>query len=269
MSEYQSRIAEYYLQKHIHPEHFQCIYRNVCRNHANHGKMTEAKMSMVGSRYGENYPKIVVVSLDPPSGKIDDASDPRWHFTEPYQRTTQYVSALHEKDNYTVDRPNPHWAMTQIIVKDIIEMYGFRAQRNAAVVLESYSGRPIENVSAYFCHVNVAKCSMNNEGQRQANEEVHNRCSHYLNDELTILKPDILISQGASTNKLLGTRLIKREIKVSDLPFIKVINFNGLPVLWMPMHHPTQQINKIRALWPEYKQTVQKHITAINSSNRH
>ena len=238
---YQKLLNDYYRSKHIHPEDFNCMHQAVCRSFAEKGMMTETKMSMVGSQYGVKYPKIVVVSLDPPSGKKKDNTNKRWEFITPKQRTTEYISSTHEKDDYTMDHANPHWAMTQIIVKDLLVIWDFKAKPYAAIVEESYSGRPIENMSAYFAHVNVAKCSMNNSGQRQASAIVHHTCSNtYLRQELVILEPDILITQGSTTNKILGQMLVGRESLVSDLPKTEEIRLGGRQIMWMPMHHPTQ-----------------------------
>ena len=252
MSKYHDLLIEYYLENQIHPEHFNCPYQVNCRKYAYQGKMTETKMSMVGSSYGEKYPKIVVLSLDPPSG-VEIGLNKRGEFNTPHQRMVEFVSSLHEKDNYSVDRPNPHWAMTQIIVKDLLELWGFTAQPNAAIVTESYSNRPIENVSSYFAHVNMAKCSMNNPGQRQAARVVHSTCSKaYLLEELIVLEPDILITQGATTNKILGQMFVGREILVRDLPNNEEISLKNEQFLWLPMHHPARQLKTIRNLWPDY-----------------
>lgn len=262
---YRDKLNDYYQQKGIHPEDFHCQYQSICGQAANKGNMTETKMSMVGSKYGDKYPKIVVVSLDPPSGKKNDGTTRRWDFITPKQRTTEYVSTTHEKDDYSVDHANQHWAMTQIIVKDLLELHRFKAQPYAATVTESYSGRPIENVSAYFAHVNVAKCSMNNSGQRQAAAEVHKRSSNaYLSGELNLLEPDILITQGAFTNEILGMMLVGQEIYISDLPKVEKINLAGSEVIWMPMRHPVQQLKQIRDAWPEYLQEIKK--SSLNSN---
>src|SRR5262245_55550580 len=65
------QLSEYYLRRGIHPGQFHCPHQAFCRSFAHQQQMTEAKMSMVGSAYGINYPKIVVVSLDPPGGQGD------------------------------------------------------------------------------------------------------------------------------------------------------------------------------------------------------
>jgi len=211
------QLSEYYIQSGIHPNNFRCPNQDQCRRHAANRNMTEAKMSMVGSQYGEIYPKIVVVSLDPPSEKKDK-------FTPPHKRTMEYVTATHEAEDYTDThkrnkRLNPHWAMTNIIVKDVLILFGYEAKPRAAVVEESYSEHPIENVTSYFAHVNVAKCSMNRSDKRQAPRIVHKTCSDdYLEDELAILQPEILITQGKTTNEIMGHMLIGDIIIENDLP---------------------------------------------------
>ena len=245
-------LVEFYKTNNIYPTNFNCKYQNICRSYAYQGKMTETKMSMVGSRYGEGYPKIVVISLDPPLGNFG-------RFANPNERTTEYISNSHEQDNYTLDRPNVHWAMTQIIVKDILSIYGFNTQDDAAVVIESYAGRPIENVSAYFAHVNVAKCSMNNPGKGQAARKVHEICSNaYLKQEMIILDTDILVTQGKITNEIVGKMLINKPVNDKQLPVAFKVRMNGKRALWLPMRHPSRQVSKIRKDWLFYDNAIRE-----------
>jgi hypothetical protein len=257
-SKYQQLLNAYYKDNDIHPLYFNCPYKkDVCKSYAKDKKMTEAKMSMVGSRYGETYPKIVVVSLDPPSPEPDEKTSPHWRFKTPKQRTTEKVSSTHEKDDYQQYPPNVHWAMTQIIVKDILALCGYQAQPYAPKVPDSYDGHLIENVSQYFAHVNVAKCSMNKVGKLQANTTVHETCRNaYLLGELMILEPDILITQGESTNNILGIMLVGYKVLISDLPLTRTIMLGNKQVLWMPMRHPAHQLRQIREAWPVYLRAV-------------
>lgn len=257
MSDFQDRLSNFYFQNDIHPTKFKCKYKTICQRYAYLSDMTEAKMSMVGSLYGKEFPRIVVISLDPPSGKDKDGKVKRWEFITPEQRTTKYISSIHESDNYDCDRPNPHWTMTQIIIRDILTLWGYQPRPNSATVLESYLGRPIDNMTKYFSHVNIAKCSMNNPNQRQSPKEVHQLCSNsFLLGEIETLQPEIIISQGATTNEVLGKQLINRKVFTSDLPFTKEIYLHNKPCLWLPMYHPTQQINKIRSVWTTYLNAI-------------
>lgn len=224
----QTQLNIFYSSHGIHPLDFHCPNQDFCRSFAHENGMIETKMSLVGSSYGMKYPRMVVVSLDPP-GQGEK-------FYTPERRTTEHITKLTELENYTITRPNPHWAMTQILVKDLLTLFGRKSMPGSAVVLESYSGRIIENVSQYFSHVNVAKCSMNNPGKRQADRRVHYKCSQaHLWDELNILQPDILISQGKITNEIMGNHLIGRPVEDNILPITYPINLNGEKVLWLPM----------------------------------
>jgi len=247
-----TQLGEYYLLRGIHPQNFNCQHQEFCRSFANQNDMTEAKMSMVGSRYGAGYPKIVVVSSDPPLGN-------KGAFVQPHQRTTKYITDAHETDDYTSKHPNPHWAMTHIIVKDLLCLFGYKPQVRSAVVEESYAGRPIENVAPYFAHVNVAKCSMNHPDKGQADRKVHKCCSDsYLMEEVTILQPDILITQGTATNEILGSLLTSSPFSNGDLPAAQYVNTGNKSTLWLPMHHPPRQLHKIREDWPFYVRAVQE-----------
>lgn len=244
-----TQLAEYYYRQHIHPEKFTCSHQSFCEKFAYEGKITESKMSLVGSRYGKQYPRIVVLSLDPPLGAEGE-------FVEPYQRTTEYITATHETDNFSSNRPNVHWAMTQIIVKDILRLFAYPEKADVAVVIESYANRSIENVTQYFAHVNAAKCSMNKPDKGQADPKVHNRCSQaYLIEELSILKPEILVSQGKSANTLLGKLLGVVDFE-DGMPQAYQKQFAGLPMIWLPMLHPARNLSPIRQHWPYYIQSI-------------
>lgn len=240
------RLSDFYYENGIHPLNFNCRHEEECKSHAYNGVMTEAKMSMVGNEYGTKYPRIVVVSLDPPSGNNGP-------FTESEHRTTEYITKTHEKDNYSINRPNPHWAMTQIIVKDILLLWGYESIPNASVVKESYAGRPIDNVSRFFAHVNIAKCSMNNPYRGQAHKKVLENCGNsYLINELSILTPDILILQGEDANILFCKLICKEFINNLELPSAKVLMLNDKRFLWLPMIHPTRNIDTTRSQWGFY-----------------
>jgi len=249
-----TELTEYYLTRGIHPEHFNCPNQAFCRKFAHKGKMTETKMSLVGSRYGDKYPRIVVLSLDPPLGE-------KGNFIRPKQRTTAYVAAITEAENYTENRPKVHWAMTQILVKDILCLFGYKPIVGAAVVQESYANRPIENITPYFAHVNAAKCSMNKPDKGQANPNVHAICSRsYLRQELEILQPQILISQGKSANQILSNLLDKAGVE-DNLPQVIGIRIGITSILWLPMDHPSHHTSEIRQRWPYYIKAIQKWAT--------
>jgi len=257
--DYRIKLIEFYKQMNIYPAAFQCPHKSFCNQYAEQ-EMTEAKMSMVGSQYGKNYPRITVVSLDPPKGKDGD-------FCSPTEREIESVSNYYESLDFCKKPPKVHRAMTQIIVKDILKYFGFSGNPQSSVVEKSYSYRNIENVSAYFSQVNLAKCSMNKDDKGQANFRVHKKCAYsFLLRELEILRPQIIISQGKHANTILGN-LYNFEGVEDLIPTTRIIRVGKIRSLWMPMVHPARHINDIRKNWSVYIEALQEWI-AGNSKER-
>lgn len=245
----QTQLDAFYRWQKIHPLDFDCPDKAFCQQFST-GAMIEAKMSMVGSAYGQKYPKIAVISLDPPN-------DGKGTFKSPAFRTTEYVSKFHEEENYRDHRPNVHWAMTQIIVNEILVMFGHISQADAASVSESYSRLEIENVSAFFTHVNIAKCCMNNIGKAQADWQVHEKCANaHLREELELLAPEIIVSQGKDANKVVG-QLFDFPGTENKLPASQQIPIQGIQILWLPMYNPARHLKEIRLQWPFYAEAIQ------------
>lgn len=148
--------------------------------------------------------------------------------------------------------------MTQIIVKDILCLFDYESKPNAAVVQESYAQRPIENITPYFAHVNAAKCSMNKQDRKQADPRVHEKCScAYLHQELCVLEPQILISQGKSANKILSN-LFGCFCVENKVPSAVDVQIGAASTLWLPMVHPSRYISTIRSQWSFYVDEIKK-----------
>ena len=84
-------------------QQFACNHQAFCGKFAYQGQMTGTKLSMVGSRYGESYPRIVVLSLDPPLGS-------QGAFVLPEQRMIDYVTTYEEARARAPTRPLANWS---------------------------------------------------------------------------------------------------------------------------------------------------------------
>ena len=51
-------------------------------------------------------------------------------------------------------------------------------------------------IAPFFAHANAVKCSIGRLGNRQAPSQMYKNCTKFLNGELPILKPDIIVTQG-------------------------------------------------------------------------
>ena len=71
------------------------------------------------------------------------------------------------------------------------------------------------------------------------------------------MKPDILISQGKSDNKVMGNLLGQRGVE-DQLPAARTVRIGTGTTLWLPMDHPARHTAAIRESWPFYVQAIQQ-----------
>jgi hypothetical protein len=147
--------------------------------------------------------------------------------------------------------------------------WGYPGDPLSAVVGQGYSGRKIENVSAHFAHVNVAKCSMNNINKGQAKFQVHEKCGYsFLLKEIEILMPEVIVSQGKNANKILS-KLFELPGIEDSLPAVEKVCIGQSHSLWLPMDHPSHHLGEIRKRWPFYAESVRKWISENSTDSIH
>jgi hypothetical protein len=162
----------YHRSKGIHALDFCCHCWRDCSK--GQPRFTEAKSSFVGTKYESHHPHLLFLSLDSGSGETDKK-----------KRTPQVVREEEESRRVECLPKNRHWYIThELAAKDL------NSCRAASDQLE------ISAITPYFAHVNSAKCCQNNSGNGQGNQALYNNCRRYLSEELRILKPDIVITQG-------------------------------------------------------------------------
>ncbi len=93
----------------------------------------------------------------------------------------------------------------------------------------------IEGVRAYFAHANSAKCNMGKAQNAKANSILFRNCLQYLPNEIAVLTPDVLITQGAEAKKAVETiSIVGKELGSA----VKVVMLSGREVLWIHTFHP-------------------------------
>ena len=114
---------------------------------------------------------------------------------------------------------------------------------------ENYDFKPlteIHKVKPYYAAANSAKCCMNNESRSQADSILFENCREYILGELTILDPDILVTQGQyarmvaekmQIKKILHKENISEASSKADDYHILQMN-NGKTVVWIHHYHP-------------------------------
>lgn len=237
-------LEDYYRVNGIWPTEFRCRHLPTCS--AGEDAFTFAKASFVGPLYfGGPHPRIVFLSLD--SG--DGSEDPSRH-------TLAAVRTIELERDVARLTKTQHWYLTHALAYELLR--------------EFVPSLRVESTTPYFSHVNTAKCSVNRPGRREAPKRLATNCQQYLPGELAILKPDILVTQGASAREAVMRQLAvlhHRELKVEKATGATGV-IQGLAdggTLWLSTHHPSAYgvfWPQKTHLWPLYRQLAVDFVRA-------
>lgn len=242
-------LEQYYRSKGIAALDFRCPFFQWCSRGS--PTFTPAVPAYVSSGYeARTLPRILVLSSDSGSG-----------FHDPQKRTLEY-KRWHEEEVYRLsdggsNYKSKHWYLTHWTVWQFLLKFDPSLQ--------------IEQVKHYFAHTNSAKCSENNPGRKQAGDLLFKNCRGYLPEEIEILAPEIVITQGEKARQvLLSFRQPPEEIKrqifgVKVLPeAVQVVEINHQPTLWVHSYHPNQRQGFFRTrtvpLLPTFTSLAQEFI---------
>ena len=118
---------------------------------------------------GRRIPRIVVVSLSAPKPEL----------RQPCPTEASRSCPL-----------NPHWRATTTTVRSLLAPFSCLAPAGND---KDESTRIIEQL---FVHIRTGKCSSNFNGSGQKPDQLYKNCGGYLKKEVSILKPDVVVTQG-------------------------------------------------------------------------
>lgn len=219
MTELLTALSQFYRSKGIHPLDFRCPNRSSCAQGA--VKFTEARSALVGTRYGDPV-RIVILSLDPGLG-----------WPDPNQRTLEGYRKSHSETRIERLPKNRHWYRTIATVAELISSLGFQ--------------RSPEEAFHCFAHVNAAKCTLNLPRNRQAPQHLFDNCRGFLAEELALLEPDVVVTQGRKSADALAT------LRNPADPNPSLLRFGSHDLYWIQLAHPTARgdlVLKDRTRWP-------------------
>lgn len=212
-------LQDFYRENGIFAENFQCVSESRCRYAAenNGGTFTTAREPIIGQRYLDSWPKIVVVSLDP--GSQYDKNEDR--FLEPHELKLQTVDHAVKH----LGPMNRHWYRTHEGV--------------AAIVRKTKSMDITPNEAAlWFAHTSVVRCCANLPHSKQAPPAMFWNCRRFLQGEIAIFKPDIVWTQGDRAYEAMSW--VAGNIAKDATPtanFFKII-FDWGSFSWVHTDHP-------------------------------
>ena len=171
---------------------------------------------------GVRIPRIVVLSLSRPQ------PDPSKDLIHP-NNTSQAQSQGSRGGR------NEHWPRTLMTVRSLL--YPF---------ISNIKNKSCQEIEQLFVHVRTAKCCSNAGGGCQEPARVYANCGVYLYRELSILKPDVIVTQGspardAAQNHAFNVANRVTAIKVPSIPSrIVTLKENNQSTYWLPMIFPTE-----------------------------
>lgn len=215
-----TQVESYYRSEKIHPLRFECPYEGDCKN--KNRRFTGPKVTFVGSKYEEGHcPRILFLSLDSGSGERD-----------PKRRTARAVRNSTENDNVDNFPKHQHWALTHEMALQFLKPFRPRLT--------------LQKVAPYFAHANAAKCCQNKPGRAAADPRLFRNCCEYIGEELGILRPDVLITQGKPAFDAVKDAISQKKVTVSrsvawselENGVYRTLHIKGREVLWFPTFHP-------------------------------
>jgi hypothetical protein len=205
------QLQNYYERNGILATAFTCRHKLECSKDC--VGFTGPKSAYVGTGYERNeLPRLLFVSLDSGSADLDDS-----------ERLPTSVRRQEEIERDIRSLPKGrHWYRTHELAWYILRR--FKPDLN---LLEA---------KHYFAHANSAKCCMNNRGRKKAASVLFKNCEKYLKEELAILAPRIIVTQGREAKVAVG-KLVDRVTRQFD-DFASVVDIGGVQVFWLRTHHP-------------------------------
>ncbi len=117
---------------------------------------------------GHRIPRIVVVSLSA---------------SEPMEKKPEQA----EGKSFSL---NPHWRGTTTTIRSLLDPFVDLAPAG------DWSNESTKIIGELFVHVRTAKCFSNVGGPGQEPNLLYENCGEYLSKEVSILKPDVVVTQG-------------------------------------------------------------------------
>jgi len=244
-----NELEKYYSEKGILSTNFTCA-KECWKGHEE--KFTGPKSSYVGEEYEKGtLPRLLFLSLD--SG--DGTRNAENNLPDAIRKgVINYVfkNRKEQKGSYKVK----HW---------------YRTHELAICLLQKFDQhiKTIENVKPYFSHVNSAKCCMNKKGRKEGDHFIFTNCREYLHDELVILKPDIIVTQGNRAKEAIYFIIDAYKQDVKKVPedknhpknkYFSIIDFHGRKVFWLHTYHPSAYgyFNDQKKNWDKYAEEIRK-----------
>lgn len=189
-----------------------------------------------GNYHGDRIPRIVVLSLSIP--QPEPLSVP-----QPAANPKTYLD------------PDAHWSRTLVTVRSLLHPFIAPERFPKPVIKEDDKSK--KEVEELFVHVRTAKCCSNAGKPPSSQEppEVYENCGKYLGEELSILKPDVIVTQGNKARDMAKCHAFNaiEQVKGLDLErpiaYIAKLKEDDRRVYWLKMTFPSKRWKRWLRRW--------------------
>ena len=238
-------LEDYYRRNGILSTAFTCDFRHDCKGDCD--SFTGPKSAFVSSGYADNeLPRLLFLSLDSGSG-------------DPIAENRLPTSVRHHEEferDFESLHKHKHWYRTHELAWYILRRFNPRLK--------------IGEARRFFAHANSAKCCMNRKQRKKADKKLFENCRRYLGGELTILDPDILVTQGNEAKFAVLSLLTRTLDRIDD--FASIITLHNKKVFWLHTWHPNNwgkfnpqrnfdETRNVAAGWEFYSTEIERFIS--------
>ena len=191
-----------------------------------------------GKYHGKRIPRIVVLSLSKPQP------------SEPESKKSP-------------GGRNVHWPKTLVTVRSLLSPF---------ISCEDESTKDIKKL---FVHVRTAKCCSNAKGAAKEPSKVYTNCSRYLRKELSILKPDVIVTQGNDAHWGATRHAFNAIEQVKglnlELPIAHIVNLKegNQCVYWLRMIFPTYRFGHMKTWDKQAGPEIESESHGVGAKREH
>jgi len=263
---------------------------------AKHGQFAEATATYVGSEYESNRSncRLLFLSLDPGSDDVPAEIDElpsefpglRCMQDDPVRRTPETMqNRVPDELKKDVESESPrfprwvHWYGTHLLAARILrEAANAPASELCARVCtgldsridQQSKSRGLAEVTRYFAHANVVKCSIGKLGNAQAPGNMYKNCQSYLKRELAILAPDIVVTQGRDAAQAIEDAFVCRAFDPFNhrLRYLRFSEKAPQDALWIQTLHPRNGVFRTEGglNWKDFTGAAREFMTGKRKS---
>ena len=172
-----------------------------------------------GEYKGDRIPRIVVISLSAPRPDISTAKN-------------ETCSQTKKVQNY-------HWPETLMTVRSLL----------CPFISPEKFPKP-ELIEKLFVHLRTAKCCSNAEGGNQEPRQVYENCGPYLGEEVRILKPDVIVTQGNYAHWQAEKHVFEQNAANIAVEEVEDIDYSNSIARIVNLKEDNRSVYWLRAIFP-------------------